>query len=139
MLNNLGKRISGLFVPRPGLRARGPQTLTEAPDRRTDELRLDALNRKFSREVFARLLVELPAQRHVMHEAHMAGNYLRLRDCVHQVLGAAAYGDTPELEDGLRELHLALKTGHAQTIEHHFRHAIRVIDSTLGRSGYRGS
>lgn len=137
MLNNLGKRISGLLVPRPGLQARGPQPLTGAPDRRSDELRLDALSRKFSREVFARLLVELPAQRHVIHEAHTAGNYRRLRDCVHQMLGAAAYCDTPELEDGLRELHLALKTGHAQTIERHFHHAIRVIDSTLGSSGYR--
>ena len=137
MLSNLGKRISGLFVPRTGLRTRGPQTLTAAPDRHADELRLDALSRKFSREVFARMLVELPAQRQVMHEAHTTDNYRRLRDCVHQMLGAAAYCDTPELEDGLRELHLALKSGHTQSIARQFRHAIRVIDSTLEGSGYR--
>lgn len=134
MLNNLGKRISGLFV----LRTRGPQTPAAAPDERADELRLDVLSRKFSREVFAQLLVELPAHRRVMHEARTTGNYRRLRDCIHQMLGATAYCDTPELEAGLRELHLALKTGHDPSIERRFRHAVRVIDSTLDSSGYRG-
>ena len=137
MLNNLGKRISGLFVPRPGLRTRGPQTLADAPGERVGELRLDVLGRKLSREVFAHLLVELPAQRRVMHEAHAAGDYRRLRDCVHRMLGATAYCETPELEDGLRQLHRALKTGHTTTIERRFRHAIRMIDSTLDNSGYR--
>jgi HPt (histidine-containing phosphotransfer) domain-containing protein len=137
MLNNLGKRISGLFVPRSGPGTRGPQTLAAAPEEHADELRLDVLSRKLSREVFVQLLVELPTQRRVMHEAHTTGNYRRLRDCVHRMLGAAAYCDAPELEDGLRELHRALKTGHAPTIERRFRHAIREIDSTLDSSGYR--
>lgn len=138
MLNRLGKRIREMLDWCPGIRTGDPQTLTGAPDRRADEQQLDAISRKFSREVFAQLLIELPAQRHVMHEAYAAGNHGRLRNCVHQVLGAAAYCDAPELEDGLRELQLALKTQGPQTIDRHFWHAIRVIDSTLGSCGYRG-
>ncbi|MBT8117950.1 MAG: Hpt domain-containing protein [Gammaproteobacteria bacterium] len=138
MLNRFGKRIREVFDRRPGIRAGGAQTLTGAPDRYADEQQLDAISRRFSREVFAQLLIELPAQRHDMHAAYAAGNHGRLRSCVHRMLGAAAYCDAPELEDGLRELQLALKTQHPQTIDRHFLHAIRVIDSTLVGCGYRG-
>lgn len=137
MLKNLGRRMSALFAPRPVAGATGPQTLATVPGR-DDERQPDAINRKFSREMFARLLIELPAHRQAMSTAYAAGNQRRLRDCVHQLLGAAAYCDAPELEDGLRELHLALKTEHPPGIDGRFQHAIGVIDSTLASSGYHG-
>jgi HPt (histidine-containing phosphotransfer) domain-containing protein len=83
------------------------------------------------------LLLELPDYRQRMAEAFAAGDYRRLRDSVHQILGAAAYCEAEELEQGLRQLRLALKTGSDTTIAHYYRRAIRAVDNTLARSGFR--
>ena len=129
---------------RPGSRAQQQTLQTDAgppaaatPELPDDDLHLDALARAFPRELFAQLLIELPACRDLMAESFAAGNYRRLRDSVHQILGATAYCEAQELEQGLRQLGLALKTDNSDTIEHHFQRAMQTIDNTLHNSGYR--
>jgi hypothetical protein len=60
-----------------------------------------------------------------------------LRKAVHQLLGAVAYCDAPELEEALRELRLAIKAGRQGAIKVYHEQLINVIDSTLRSSGYR--
>ena len=110
----------------------------ELPPLPEDDLELNRLGRRFSNELFARLLLELPAHRSTMDTAYKTGDYRRLRQSVHQLLGATAYCDAPELDAGLRELRLALQTGDRDTIDLYFIRAINLIDSTLRYSGYRG-
>ena len=136
MKSRLGKRIAALLIPHPEPDTSGQHAAAVA-GQHEDGLQLNDMNRRFSREMFAQLLVELPAHRHAMSKAFAAGDHRHLCDCVHQLLGAVAYCDAPELEHGLRELQQALKTECADTIEYHFRQAIRVVDSTLDVSGYR--
>lgn len=100
-----------------------------------DDLHMESLARAFPREMFAQLLLELPDYRQRMTEAYAAGDYRRLRDSVHQILGAAAYCEAEQLELGLRQLRLALKTGSDTTVAHYFDRAIRALDSTLACSG----
>ncbi len=109
----------------------------ELPVLPEDDLELDMLARDFSRELFAQLLLELPDQRDRMAQAHASGNIPGLRECVHQLLGAAAYCEAYELESCLRELRLALKTADPHTIDVYFRRAINIIDNTLHTCGYR--
>ncbi len=109
-----------------------------APPLPEDDLELDERLRSFPGEMFARLLIELPAHRSTIADAYQAGELDRMRNSVHQLLGGAAYCDAPELTTGLRELRLALKTGNPETIGFYYQRAINVIDSTLKYSGYRG-
>jgi HPt (histidine-containing phosphotransfer) domain-containing protein len=135
MLEKLIKRITRLLGREhatAGETAPETERLHALPE---DDLHLEQLSRQFSQELFAKLLVELPAHRTIMAEAHTEGNDRRLRDAVHQILGAAAYCDAPELETGLRELRLALKTGDRATIDHYYERAISEIDRTLKFSG----
>ncbi|MGB5538553.1 MAG: Hpt domain-containing protein [Gammaproteobacteria bacterium] len=129
---------------RPGRRAgsRPPQPDTVpqaavAPELPAEDLHIEALAREFPRELFAQLLIELPDYRKRMAESFAAGDHRRLRDSVHQILGAAAYCEADELEQGLRQLRLALKTGNSSTIEHYFDRAMQAMDHTLHNSGYR--
>ncbi len=113
----------------------GPD-VPELPILPEDALKLDSLAREFSRELFAQLLLELPEHRSRMAQAHADDNYRRLRDSVHQILGAAAYCEAYELETCLRELRLALKTEDPHTIDVYFIRTIDIIDTTLHASGY---
>ena len=125
-----------------GLRESYSQTHTKAvpssPPLPEDDLELDERLRSFPGEMFAQLLIELPGHRSTIAEAWQAGDLERLGNSIHQLLGGAAYCDTPELTTGLRELRLALKTGDPQTIEFYYLRVIDVIDTTLRYSGYRG-
>jgi hypothetical protein len=105
------------------------------PELPEDDLVLKRREQSFSRELFAELLVELPAHRRRIANT---SDVHTLRGCVHQLLGAVTYCDAPELEQALRELRLALKTGNQDTIGVYHDRAINVIDSTLRYSGYRG-
>ena len=104
-----------------------------------DSLELDRLGQRFSNEIFAQLLLELPTHRSTMELAFKTGDYRLLRDSIHQLLGAAAYCEAPELDSGLRELRLALQTGDCDSIDPCFTRVINIIDSILRDSGYRGS
>jgi two-component system sensor histidine kinase BarA len=110
----------------------------DVPPLPNDDMELNRLGRRFSNELFARLLLELPTHRRSMDAAYATGDYRRLRDSVHKLLGATAYCDAPELDTGLRELRLALQTGDRNAIDPYFVRAINLIDSTLRYSGYRG-
>ena len=136
MLGNLARRLKALIAGEHGDPGDSmtPADLPELPE---DDLQLAAMDRRFSRELFARLLTELPKHRQAMAGAHADGDDRRLRECVHQLLGAVAYCDAPELETGLRELRLALRTGERETIQLYYERAINVIDGELRMSGYR--
>lgn len=108
------------------------------PPRPEDDQELGRLGRRFSSEIFAHLLLELPARRSSMDAAYKTGDYRRLRDSLHQLLGATAYSDTPELDAGLRKLQLALQTRDRASIDLNFTRAMNIIDNTLRCSGYRG-
>lgn len=130
--------------PRPEHRtgSRPPQPdavppVAAAPELPAEDLHIDELAREFPHELFAQLLIELPDYRKRMAESFAAGDHRRLRDSVHQILGAAAYCEADELEQGLRQLRLALKTGNCSTIEHYFDRAMQAMDHTLHNSGYR--
>jgi HPt (histidine-containing phosphotransfer) domain-containing protein len=94
--------------------------------------------RSFSGEIFAELLTELPLHRSQILHAWEAADLDTLRGTVHKLLGAVAYCDAPELEEALRELRLALKTGDQHTIDVYHERALNVLDDTLRYSGYRG-
>lgn len=110
----------------------GPVLLTE------DDPELNRLGQRFSNELFARLLLELPAHRKSLSTAYTGGNLPGLRDNIHQLLGATAYCDAPELDAGLRELRQALETGDTANIEQSFTRVIGIIDAILCRSGCHG-
>ena len=109
----------------------------EAPQLPEDDRLMRARKQKFSGELFAELLIELPAHRRRLTHACEHGDIDTLGNTVHQLLGAVAYCDAPELEDALRELRLAIKTGDQHTIGIYQARAVNVIDSTLRYSGYR--
>jgi len=109
----------------------------DLPELPGEDLHLSAAAQSFCSDLFAELLLELPAQRRVMQEFYARDDYNGLSNSVHQLLGAAAYCNAAELEIGLRELRLALKTGERETIDLYYSRAINVINSTLRYSGCR--
>ena len=110
----------------------------EVPELPEDTLAPKGRRQSFSGEIFAELLGELPVHRRQILRSWEAGDIDTLRSTVHKLLGAVAYCDAPELEEALRELRLALKTGNQHTIDVYHQRAINVIDSTLRYSGYQG-
>ncbi len=110
----------------------------EAPPLAEDERRPERRKQVFSGELFAELLTELPMHRRRLARTHEGGDIDALGNAVHQLLGAVAYCDTPELEEALRELRLAIKTREQHSIDVYQQRAINVLDSTLRYSGYRG-
>lgn len=114
-----------------------PPEAPPPPELPPEDLRLEALAREFRTELFAKLLLELPFHRDRMIESFVIGDTRQLRNSVHQILGAAAYCGEEELELGLRQLRLALKTDNSDTITHYYHRAIRAINYTLRESGGR--
>lgn len=109
----------------------------EVPPLPEDHRLMRGRKQQFYDELFAELLIELPLHRRRLARACESGDIDNLRNAVHQLLGAVAYCDTPELEDALRELQRAIKTGDKYTIGIYQERAVNVIDSTLRHSGYR--
>jgi hypothetical protein len=109
----------------------------EAPPLPEDDRLMKGRRQSFSGELFAELLIELPMHRRRLAHACESGNIDTLGKAVHQLLGAVVYCDAPELEEALRELRLAIKTGEQHTIGIYQERAINAIDSTLRVSGYR--
>ncbi len=141
-MKTLYDEMKGLSRELFGSRRQAPQQHDDPPSpaltlSQADDLQLETLAREFSRELYAQLLIELPAWRRLLIDSFAAGDYRRLGDGVHTILGAAAYCEACELEQELRQLRLALKTADSSTIEHNFHRTIRVIDSTLHCSGLR--
>ena len=107
----------------------------QAPPLPEDDRLMRGRKQKFSAGLFAELLIELPTHRHRLMHACEHGDIGTLGNSVHQLLGAVAYCDAPELEEALRELRLAIKTGNQDTIDIYQARAVNVIDSTLRYSG----
>jgi HPt (histidine-containing phosphotransfer) domain-containing protein len=106
-----------------------------------NELAMDRRRQSFSGEMFAELLIELPDFQKKISQAWQTGDRHSLRSHLHQLLGAVAYCDAPELEMALRKLHQAIKAEAPDTtdsIEACYTHASSAINSTLRYSGYRG-
>ena len=112
-------------------------SLQEAPELPQDDRILKKRRPSFQRELFAELLIELPMHRRRLSAAHENGDMNTLGNAVHQLLGAVAYCEAPELEAALRELQLALKTREQHSIDIYHERAINVLDSILVYSGYR--
>lgn len=125
---NFCRRVLTPAGPGPGLPGEPPPVY---------DPELDRLEQRFSNEMFARLLLELPARRGELDTAYRSGDFRRLGRTVHQLIGATAYCAAPELDSALRELRLALQTGEHDRIERHFIQAINQIDNTLRDSGSR--
>ena len=105
------------------------------------ELAMDKRRQAFSGEMFAELLIELPDFQKKISQAYQTGDRHSLRSHLHQLLGAVAYCDAPELETALRKFHQAIKTDAPDTpdsIDACYTHALNAINSTLQHSGYRG-
>jgi HPt (histidine-containing phosphotransfer) domain-containing protein len=107
-----------------------------------DEPAINRRRQSFSSEMFAELLIELPGYQKKISQAYRSGDRDSLRNYLHQLLGAVAYCDAPELEMALRNLHQAVKTPAADTpdnIDASYTQAITAISNTLHFTGYRGS
>ena len=107
-----------------------------------NELATDRRRQAFSSEMFAELLIELPDFQKKISQAWQTGDRHSLRSHLHQLLGAVAYCDAPELEAALRKLYQAIKTEAPDTpniIDACYTRAFTAINSTLQYSGYRGN
>jgi HPt (histidine-containing phosphotransfer) domain-containing protein len=121
----------------PVVRATPPAAaVTELPG--DGDVRKRLGKQSFSDSLYAELLLELPMHRQRLFQAHLTGDMESLRRATHQLLGAVVYCDAAELEEALRELRLALKTGEQHGIDVCHEHAINVLDSTLRYSSVRG-
>ena len=118
--------------------ARPPTSVRDAAPLPLDGKRSKERKQSFSGELFAELLLELPMHRDRLARAGEDSDFDTLGNAIHQLLGAVAYCDAPELEDVLRELRLAIKTGERHAIDRCLERVINVIDSTLRYSGYPG-
>ena len=95
------------------------------------------MSARLASELFARLLLELPAHRRELHSAVRIGDQERLGRAAHKLLGAVVYCDLPELAEALRELKRITEAGDARRAGPALERALGLIDELLARSGYR--
>ncbi|HAJ92851.1 MAG TPA: hypothetical protein DCO71_09620 [Gammaproteobacteria bacterium] len=129
-----------LFRDSPGPADRPAPDTDIVPVIADNELAMDKRRQAFSGEMFAELLIELPDFQKKISQAYQAGDRHNLRSHLHQLLGAVAYCDAPELEMALRKFHQAIKTETPDTpdnIDACYTHAFNAINSTLQYSGCR--
>jgi len=100
-----------------------------------EERRVRSLTRTLSSELFAQLLLELPAYRADLSRFYRTGDIEHMASCTHKMLGAVVYCDAPELLYRLSGLQQALRTGDTPSIDNHYTRAINIIDKTLADSG----
>ena len=108
------------------------------PELSAEEVAQGRRRQAFSSEMFAELLIELPGYQGKILQAWQTGDRQSLRDHVHQLLGAVAYCDAPELEAALRSLHRAIMTEDPDSIDSCYTRDCSAINSTLMYSGYCG-
>jgi hypothetical protein len=117
---------------------RPPSSIHKAPPVRLNEPSQTMRRQTFSTALFAELLLELPTHRNRLVHTWECADIDALGNAIHQLLGAVAYCDAPELEEALRELRLAIKTAEPETIDSCHVRAISAIDTILHNSGYQG-
>ena len=101
-----------------------------------ESLHIDIIRQRFSQEMFAQLLLELPRHRQHLDMAFAIGDSARLRTQVHKLLGAVVYSDQSGLEMALRSLQCALRQSDRQAVDSRFRDVMREIDQLLASAGY---
>ena len=124
----LGRRLNSQASP-------DPRVTAEPVLQQQSERRIRDLTRTLSSELFAHLLIELPAYRKDLSGFHQSGDIEGLGACTHKLLGAVAYCDAPDLLHGLSGLQQALKSGDDRAIDFHYTQAINIIDKILADSG----
>jgi HPt (histidine-containing phosphotransfer) domain-containing protein len=92
---------------------------------------------RLASELFARLLLELPAHRRELRSARRDGDEKRLGRAAHKLLGAVVYCDLPELAGVLRELRQMTESGDATRTGPALEAVLRRIDELLACIGYR--
>jgi hypothetical protein len=117
--------------------SRDPQAPAEPVLPLEEEARVRDLSRTLASELFAHLLLELPAYRMDLSGFYRTGDIESLAKCTHKLRGAVVYCDAPELLHGLNELQQALKTGDTESIDINYARTINIIDNTLADSGQR--
>ena len=83
--------------------------------------------------------VLLPQHRRAFTSAWLASDWQTLADCSHQLAGAVAYCDLPELAEALGDLESAIRDANELRLQQTYNRASREIDDLLAKSGLRGS
>lgn len=99
----------------------------------------NTLTNRFASQLFASLLLELPQHRRAFTSAWLASDWQTLADCSHQLAGAVAYCDLPELAEALGDLESAIRDANELRLQQTYNRASREIDDLLAKSGLRGS
>ncbi len=120
---SLIKRLIKLLQP-----SGGTPTTADGMD---DEPEIARLADRFSSELHARLVIELPAHRTDLQVAHTNHDLAELRIQIHKLLGAVVYAEMHDLENALRELRTALKSAESQAIDDRFERVMVAIDQAL--------
>ena len=94
---------------------------------------------RFTSQLFANLLLELPQHRQAFTSAWLASDWQALADCTHRLAGAVAYCDLPELGAALAGLESAIRDGDELARQQTYNRAAREIDDLLEKSGLRES
>jgi HPt (histidine-containing phosphotransfer) domain-containing protein len=95
----------------------------------------DSVTGRFSSELFASLLLELPEHRQALLNARAGEDISELGRCTHKLLGAVVYCDLPELAGALRALQQAIRCEDTDAITPACNASIRAIDTVLSKSG----
>jgi len=105
------------------------KTRTNLPDKGTPE----DLSKKFSREMLASLILELPEHREALSRAYHKHDREGLADGAHKLLGAVAYCNLPELNASLRNLRQATIAGEPSLTRQYHQQALLAIDDILSQ------
>ncbi len=90
---------------------------------------------RFSSELFAGLLLELPEHRQALLDAHASHDLNELGRCTHKLLGAVVYCDLPELAGALRQLQQAIRSEDDSAVTPCCSASVQAIEALLARSG----
>jgi len=130
-LKKLLQRFSGLLARRNGkMPAATPENAPAEYYPPTD-----ALDARFSSELFASLLLELPEHRQALLDAHAGQDIDMLGRCVHKLLGAVVYCDLPELTGALRQLQQVIRSGDVDALTPACNASDQAIEALLAKSG----
>jgi HPt (histidine-containing phosphotransfer) domain-containing protein len=95
----------------------------------------DALAARFSSELFASLLLELPEHRQALLDAHASRDLEQLGRSAHKLLGAVVYCDLPELAGALRQLQQAIRSKDTRAVTPCCNTSVQAIETLLAKSG----
>ena len=138
-LASTAQQLLQQFMQTPAQPDRPTTDTVRMPDLSTDTAAPGRIRQSFANEMFAELLIELPDHQEKLSQARRTGDRQGLRDHLHQLLGAVAYCDAPELESALRTLHSSLATDDKDHIDSAYVQARSAIDNALTYSGHYGS